>query len=242
MTKFIGCSGFHYDDWKGKFYPENLSKDEWLPYYAEHFQTVEINNSFYGLPSEETLENWHKQTPRHFKFTMKGSRYVTHQKKLVNDEKMRNAVKTFYDRVEILRGKLGCVLWQLPGNLHRNDEKLENFCAFLSDDFKNIIEFRHKSWFDEDVYRILKKENVSFCIISAPDDLPETAVATTRTAYIRFHGKNEWYRYDYSKSELKDWGKTIADLSADRVYCYFNNDYEAKAVRNAEVLKDELNV
>ncbi len=240
MTKFIGCSGFHYDDWKGKFYPEDLSKDEWLPYYAEHFQTVEINNSFYGLPSEKTLENWHKQTPRHFKFTMKGSRYVTHQKKLVNDENMREAVKIFYERVEKLRGKLGCVLWQLPGNLHRNDEKLKNFCSFLSSDFKNVIEFRHESWFDDKIYRMMKKQNVGFCILSAPDTLPETPAVTTDTAYVRFHGKDEWYVYDYSNRELKEWAERIEDLSAERVYCYFNNDTEAKAVKNAQFLQKKL--
>ncbi len=240
MIKFIGCSGFHYDDWKGKFYPEDLSKKEWLGYYADYFQTVEINNSFYGLPSTKTLKNWHSQTPRHFKFTMKGSRYITHTKKLVNDEKVHEAVKKFYDRVEVLHGKLGCILWQLPGNLHRNDEKLENFCSILDSDFKNIIEFRHESWFDEEVYQIMKKHETGFCIISAPDNLPETAAVTTKTAYVRFHGKDDWYNYDYSNSELKNWAEKIADLSAERVYCYFNNDVEAKAVKNAKFLQLEV--
>ena len=240
MVKFIGCSGFHYEDWKKTFYPEDITKKEWLPYYADHFRTVEINTSFYSLPSEETLKNWHRQTPRHFKFAMKGSRYVTHQKKLVNDKNMREGVKKFYRRVEKLKGKLGCVLWQLPGNLHRNDKKLADFCSVLSTNFKNIVEFRHTSWFDEEVYKILKKNDVGFCILSAPDPLPETLTVTTKTAYIRFHGKNEWYDYNYYKKELKAWADKIKSIKAERVYCYFNNDAKAQAVKNAAFLKKEL--
>jgi uncharacterized protein YecE (DUF72 family) len=240
MHTFTGCSGFHYDDWKGSFYPQELSKDEWLPYYAERFKTVEINNSFYGLPSEETLKKWHGQTPGNFRFSMKGSRYITHTKKLVPDDAVRDGVKKFYDAVEVLKGKLGCVLWQLPGNLHRNDEKIEKFCSILSEDFKNVIEFRHQSWFADEVFQILKNYNISYCIISAPDELPEIIHATTDTAYVRFHGKDEWYRYDYSEKELKEWSKKLEKLSVRRIYCYFNNDYKANAVKNARLMKKLL--
>ncbi|HEX6982026.1 MAG TPA: DUF72 domain-containing protein [Balneolaceae bacterium] len=240
MYTFTGCSGFHYDDWKRLFYPEELSKSEWLPYYAEHFKTVEINNSFYRIPKKKTLEKWHGQTPGNFRFTMKGNRYITHRKKLVDDEHMRERLKFFYEVIEVLEGKLGCVLWQIPGNLHRKDEKLEKFCSRLSPDFKNVMEFRHKSWFVEPVMEILKKHNVSYCILSAPDNLPEQFITTSDTAYVRFHGKKEWYRYNYSDKELKEWSDRIKELKAERVYLYFNNDYEAHAVFNGQKMRELL--
>jgi uncharacterized protein YecE (DUF72 family) len=240
MNTFTGCSGFHYDDWKGAFYPEDLSKAEWLPYYAQYFKTVEINNSFYSLPNDDKLKTWHEQTPGHFRFSMKGSRYITHMKKLVNDEDVQDGVKKFYKAVEVLKGKLGCVLWQLPGNLHRDDEKLDNFCSLLSGDFKNVIEFRHESWFTVPVFEILSQHDVSYCMISTPDDLPEIARATTNTAYLRFHGKTDWYRHDYSKGEIEEWVEKLQNLSTRRIYLYFNNDHEAKATANARLMQEVL--
>lgn len=241
MYTFTGCSGFHYDAWRKLFYPDDLSQKEWLPYYAKYFKTVEINNSFYRLPKKETLKKWHEQTPGDFLFTMKGSRYITHRKKLVDDENMRSALKNFYDTVEVLGGKLGCVLWQLPGNLHRNDKKLDTFCSRLSTDFKNVMEFRHGSWFTEPVTEILSKHQVSYCIISAPDDLPEDIHITTDTGYVRFHGKSQWYNYDYSEDELREWSSKIKNLSAARVYLYFNNDTHANAVNNGQTMRKLLN-
>lgn len=240
MHTFTGCSGFHYKDWKGIFYPEELSTGEWLPFYARHFKTVEINNSFYRMPKKETLQKWYGQTPGNFRFTMKGSRYISHRKKLVDDENMRSGLKNFYDVIEVLGGKLGCVLWQLPGNLHRNDEKLDAFCSRVSADFKNVLEFRHTSWFTEPVIAILRKHNVSYCMLSAPDNLPEQIEATTDTGYVRFHGKKDWYVYDYSEKELSEWADKLQALSARRVFLYFNNDYEAKAVSNAQKMRQLL--
>lgn len=240
MYTFTGCSGFHYDAWKELFYPDDLSQNEWLPYYAKFFKTVEINNSFYRLPKKETLKKWHGQTPGNFRFTMKGSRYITHRKKLVDDKNMRTALKNFYDTVEVLGGKLGCILWQLPGNLHRKDEKLDIFCSRLSTDFNNVMEFRHGSWFTEPVMEILSKHKVSFCIISAPDELPEDMYVTTDTGYVRFHGKKQWYNYDYSDDELREWSSKIKNTSAARVYLYFNNDAHANAVNNGQVMRKLL--
>jgi uncharacterized protein YecE (DUF72 family) len=240
MITFTGCSGYYYDDWKGKFYPEELSKDEWLPYYAKHFKTVEINNSFYSLPNSNKLKNWHEQTPGNFRFSMKGSRYITHQKKLVNDEDLREGIKKFYGAVETLKGKLGCILWQLPGNLHRHNKKLDEFCSLLSRKFKNVIEFRHESWFTDDIFEILANHDVSYCILSAPDDLPETIHTTTDTAYVRFHGKTDWYNYNYSNDEINKWSSNLKQISARRIYLYFNNDAEANAVKNAGLMKEKL--
>lgn len=240
METFVGCSGFHYEQWEGTFYPEDLSESEWLPYYAKHFNTVEINNSFYNLPEKKEVTHWYEQTPDDFRFTMKGSRYVTHMKKLVDDEDTRDGVRQFYDAVTPLKEKLGCILWQLPGNQHRDDQKLDTFCSMLSSDFTNVMEFRHKSWFTEEVMQILRDHNVCYCIVSAPEDLPEYLETTTDTAYIRFHGKSEWYRYRYSESEMEEWSRDIDKLSADSVYLYFNNDFEAKAIENARQIKQNL--
>ena len=231
MKNFIGCSGFNYDDWKGVFYPEDVPKKKWLEHYAEKFDTVEINASFYHMPKEKTIDNWYERTPGNFRFTMKGSRFVTHQKKL-NDP--QEPVKKFYELVSRLKGKLGCILWQLPGNQHKDTDKLKNFCKALSSDFRNVIEFRHNSWFTEEVYDIMKEHEVSFCVISAPGDLKEDAVKTADPVYLRFHGKKEWYKYLYSKEELKKWANKMKDLNARQVYAYFNNDYDANAPKNAE--------
>ncbi len=190
MKTYIGCSGFQYDGWKGEFYPFDLVKKEWLAFYAHHFNSVEINNTFYSLPKKAVLKNWYDQVPGNFKFTLKGSRYLTHLKKLNNPEK---SLSNFYYAIQILDGKLGCILWQLPANLHENTEKLENFCKALSADFDNVIEFRHNSWFNEEVYQILEKYNVTFCILSAPDNLESDVIKTTNKTYLRFHVYNNLF-------------------------------------------------
>ena len=233
MRNYIGCSGFNYDDWQGKFYPEDIPKKRWLEFYAEQFDTVEINASFYHLPKEKTLDNWYERVPGNFRFTMKGSRFITHQKKL-ND--VDEPVKTFYNLVSRLKGKLGCILWQLPGNQYKDIEKLKSFCQTLSKDFKNVIEFRHNSWFDDEVYKVMKEHEVTFCILSAPNSLKEDPVKTTDLVYVRFHGKQHWYKYLYSEEEMKEWADRLRTTNAKQIYGYFNNDVGANAPQNAEQL------
>ncbi|MFW5821569.1 MAG: DUF72 domain-containing protein [Bacteroidota bacterium] len=237
MAYYIGCSGYHYNDWRGKFYPEDLKKEEWLEYYTEHFNTVEINNTFYQIPEKKTLKEWMKTTPKDFRFAVKGSRYITHMKKLKDPEEH---LDNFYEGIEALMDKTEIILWQLPGNLHKNKEKIENFCDLLNKDFKNVIEFRHKSWFDEEIYELLAKYDVISCSLSAPDDLPEELEDRTGTSYLRFHGKKEWYDYNYSKRELEKWSKKIEDSEAKDHYVYFNNDHEAHSAENAQTLKELL--
>jgi Uncharacterized conserved protein len=186
MKKYIGCSGFYYNDWPGLFYPEDLPKKNWLPYYARQFNSVEINSSFYHMPKKTTLERWREVTPKDFCFTMKGSRYVSHIKRMKN---AGEAVKFFYNTVNILEEKLGCVLWQLPENIYRNDELLRDFCKILPRGFHSVIEFRHISWFNEAVNKLLRKHGIAFCMVSAPGNLPEEAVKTADFTYVRFHGK-----------------------------------------------------
>ncbi len=230
MRNYTGCSGFNYDHWIGKFFPEDVPKKEWLEYYADHFDSVEINATFYNLPKEQTLINWYHRVPGNFKFTLKGSRYITHQKKLNDPEE---PVKKFYDLAAILKGKLGCILWQLPGNQHKDVDKLRDFCKVLSTDFHNVIEFRHNSWYDEEVYDVMKKHQVTFCVISAPEGLSDEVIKTTDRVYMRFHGKDQWYRYRYSEGELKKWAKKIQDLNPSQIYSYFNNDFDGHAPENA---------
>lgn len=235
----IGCSGYYYKDWREKFYPKNLPQKEWLPYYARFFNTVEINNTFYKFPEASMFERWKEITPEDFRFTLKGSRYITHMKKLKSVEE---SLDRFYDVSSVLENKLASILWQLPPNLKRNDERLEKFCRQLSKSVPQIIEFRNMSWFDDEVFDILQKYNVAYCIISAPGDLPESLNITAPWTYIRFHGKEHWYNYKYSKEELQQWADKVSDMDAEQVMIYFNNDYNANAVTNGQELMDMLSV
>jgi len=235
MTNYIGCSGFSYDDWKGEFYPEDVPKKKWLEYYAKKFNSVEINSSFYHLPKEKTLKDWHERVPGNFRFTLKGSRFVTHMKKL---NQTGEAVKNFYERAAFLKGKLGCILWQLPGNQHKDTEKLKKFCKVLSSDFRNVIEFRHNSWYDPEVYDVMRQKGVIFCVISAPVGLSEEAMKTAGPVYMRFHGRGDWYRHLYTQEELKHWARKLNELEPEKIFAYFNNDFRAYAPRNAAMFKD----
>ncbi|MDT0675288.1 DUF72 domain-containing protein [Autumnicola musiva] len=236
MKVFIGCSGWNYKEWRGKFYPEKLAQKNWLEFYAEKFNTAEVNNTFYRFPKYTTLEKWKKTAPKSFNFTLKGSRYITQMKKLKDVEE---PVKNFEEVADVMKTKLSCLLWQLPPNLHRNDEKLIKFCKTLKTSNKNVIEFRHESWFDEEVYEILRKNSVSFCSISASGFPGDMIVTRKKAAYVRFHGMGkDWYHYHYSKSELKEWYKKIKDCGAREVYVYFNNDVAANAPKNALELRE----
>lgn len=234
MEYRIGCSGYHYDAWKNKFYPEGLEKEKWFDYYTEHFDTVEINNSFYKLPEKKNFETWYKNSPDKFLFTLKGSRYVTHMKKLKNIE---DPVQEFQKRASLLKEKLGCILWQLPGNQHMDLKKLEKFGEVLSNEFTHVIEFRHETWFHPEVYDLMNDKKLTFCILSAPNGLPAKVVSTSDTGYMRFHGKTDWYRYDYSEKELHDWYMRLSHLNVKKLFIYFNNDYMAHAPGNALTMK-----
>ena len=238
MKTYIGCSGFHYAGWRNRFYPGNLPKKDWLSYYSEHFNTVEINNTFYKMPEEKNLRNWMDKTPTDFKFTIKANRYFTHQKKLTVDYDFRDRFHAFDETLKVLGSKLGCVLWQLPGNLHKNAAKLQDLVSLLDARTHHVVEFRHISWFDESIYSLLEKHKISFCMVSAPGNLPEEVISTAKTAYLRFHGKNNWYNYYYSEQEMEGWHKRLKKLKGpDRLYAYFNNDHNAWAVENARMLK-----
>ena len=239
MARYIvGTSGWHYDDWKERFYPKGLSKSKWLEFFANQFSTVELNNTFYRLPSEKTFKNWYDSTPPEFIFAVKISRFITHIKRLNNT---REALQSFMSRAALLKDKLGPVLYQLPPGLHRDDERLEAFLADLPKGYKHVLEFRHESWLIEEVYDILRRYHVGICVFDMPD-LSCPLLATADFAYIRFHGKDSLYSSYYSDEELADWAEKIEKLAQDldTVYIYFNNDIQGFALKNAEKMSEYL--
>ncbi|HDR88125.1 MAG TPA: DUF72 domain-containing protein [Bacteroidetes bacterium] len=240
MKHYIGCSGFYYKDWKGKFYPEDLPASRWLEYYAEHFPAVEINNTFYNMPSEKELTKWKNCTPAHFRFAVKAHRFFTHMKKLKADNAFKQRMDAFQRSLNALEDKLACVLWQLPGNLHCSLPKLEHFAGLIDKQIVHVIEFRHLSWFDPKVYHLMRNSGLAFCMLSAPGNLPEEVHVTAPTAYLRFHGTNQWYDHFYGENELEHWKKKLTQMEKkhrlETLYAFFNNDIHAHAAENAKTL------
>lgn len=237
---YIGCSGWHYDHWRALYYPEGLPKSKWLQFYAKEFSTVELNNSFYHLPSEKAFITWWESTPDNFLFAVKVSRFITHIKRLRN---LDSALENFLSRACLLKGKLGPLLYQLPPNMKRNDEVLENFLSSLPQEYQHVFEFRHASWIDDSVFRILQQHNAGLCVFDMPG-FTCPLVATTDFAYIRFHGSQGLYSSCYSDDELSQWAQKIVELDekVKAVHIYFNNDAEAFAVRNALSLTEFINI
>ena len=235
---YVGCSGWHYEHWRGLYYPEELPKPQWLPFYARQFNSVELNNSFYRLPSEKAFTTWRESTPENFIFAVKLSRYITHIKRLRN---LGSAVENFLSRAVLLEEKLGPLLYQLPPSMERNDELLQSFFSSLPAGHQHVIEFRHESWIEEAVFDILRRHNVGLCVFEIPG-FTCPLVATSDFAYVRFHGSKGLYSSRYSDAELSRWAERIARLE-QRVktsYIYFNNDAEAFAVANATTLRNLL--
>jgi uncharacterized protein YecE (DUF72 family) len=236
----IGTSGWHYEDWSPLFYPPGLHKSKWFEYYSRHFDTVEINNTFYQLPKERTFENWHKQAPNNFLFTVKANRYITHIKRLKDP---REPLDRFYERANLLWEHLGPVLYQLPPSFQKDLDRLKFFFQALPKERIAVFEFRHESWFCEDTYELLKKFNAAFCIHDLVD-IPAPRVITGDIIYVRFHGPTGKYEGNYSKSALQNWAKWLkANIKGRKaIYAYFNNDYQAYAVKNAKTLKEQFNI
>jgi uncharacterized protein YecE (DUF72 family) len=234
----IGTSGWHYAHWRGAFYPKATRDEDCLAYYAGRFDTVEINNSFYRLPSEETLRAWADATPPSFIFACKASRYITHMKKLKDP---RQSLSSFLDRIAILGDKLGPVLFQLPPRWRPNAGRLEAFLKALPRNQRFTFEFRDPRWNGPEILRLLERYGAAFCCF----DLGGTCSPITATAdfaYIRLHGPGEPYRGSYGDACLADWAGRIATWQADGldVYCYFDNDERAYAPTNAQSLIEML--
>ncbi len=232
---YVGTSGWHYDHWRGNFYPQDLAKTGWLEHYAAKFNTVELNNSFYRLPSEKAFTAWREATPANFLFSVKVSRFITHVKRL---REAGEAEERFITRARLLGDKLGPLLYQLPPGMRRDDERLESFLSILTPGMKHVFEFRHESWFDDAVFKLLRKYGAGFCFFDMPG-VSCPFVVTAEFAYIRFHGRTGLYSRNYPDDELSAWADRIKGLSknVEAWYVYFNNDAGGYAVKNAVTLR-----
>jgi uncharacterized protein YecE (DUF72 family) len=235
----IGCSGWNYDDWRGRLYPEGLAKSRWLGRYAEAFDTVEVNSTFYRLASRDAVARWVEQTPRDFLFALKASRYLTHIRRLRDIEQ---GIERYYERIEPLvgSGKFGPVVWQLPATFRRDDDVLAAALAVLPEG-RHCFEFRHESWFTRPVYELLREHGAALVIGDHPKWPFQARELTADWTLVRLHHGRRGRRGNYSESEIEEWARRIAQWRrrAD-VLVYFNNDWEGFAVDNARSLKRRL--
>jgi len=234
----VGTSGWVYAHWRERFYPRGLPQARWLEHYAERFDTVELNASFYRLPNEAAVAGWARRAPEGFLFACKANRMITHRKRLADCEEW---LELFLSRVRLLGPKLGPMLYQLPPGLHRDLERLERFAALLPPEPPAVFEFRHKSWFAEEAREFLAARGLSFCVHDMPG-LETPRWATGSTVYARFHGPVRRYAGSYPDAVLAEWAAWLAEQVRDgrRVFAYFNNDAEGHAVRNAQTLRRML--
>jgi uncharacterized protein YecE (DUF72 family) len=229
----VGCSGWNYKHWRESFYPRGLPASRWLERYAACFDTVEVNTTFYRLISREAVAHWVEQTPEGFAFAVKASRYLTHVKRLAD---IGQGVERFYERLQPMvdAGRLGPVLWQLPESFHRDDERLAGGLAALPPG-SHAFEFRHPSWFAQDVYALLREHGAGLVIGDHPERPFQTEARTAPLLYVRLHYGHRGRRGNYSETELGEWARRIGAWRKDgaSVFAYFNNDWEAFAPRNA---------
>jgi uncharacterized protein YecE (DUF72 family) len=235
----VGCSGWNYRDWRGLFYPSGLPARRWLEYYASRFDTVEVNSTFYRLPRREAVANWVEQTPEGFCFAVKASRYLTHVRRLRDVEP---GIELFEQRIAPLRkaGRMGPVLWQLPENFHRDEDRLEELLAVLPRG-RHAIEFRHASWFVPGVLSVLRERDVALVLGDHPQRPFQSHEATASWRYLRFHYGARGRRGNYSKRELETWARRIRGWrEGGASFAYFNNDWEGFALRNGRYLRERL--
>jgi uncharacterized protein YecE (DUF72 family) len=232
----IGTSGWHYKHWKGPFYPVGMKAKEYLSYYAERFQTSEINNSFYKLPEKKTLESWRETVPAGFCFSVKASRYITHMKKLKDP---KESIERFFDRIVTLEDTLGPILFQLPPKWNCNTERLEAFLEALPRHRRCAFEFRDDSWLVDEVYQILRTYNAALCIYDMERSV-SPKVITADFVYIRLHGPGEKYQGKYDARTLSGWAGAFSTWvnQGTEVYCYFDNDEAGHAPLDARRLKE----
>ncbi|MGC4251254.1 MAG: DUF72 domain-containing protein [Sphingobium sp.] len=232
----IGCSGWNYRDWRGLFYPEKLAAKNWFAFYAEHFDTVEINNSFYRLPDPELVDRWREQAPPGFCYAVKANRYLTQQKRLRDcEEPMERMMASFRH----FSSTLGPVLYQLPPSLHLDLQRLENFLRIVPRDPVPVFEFRHKSWYVDEIYTLLERHGAALCVHDMPGSAsPRLSIGST--AYVRFHGTKGKYRGSYGEEGLANWAEWMVAQEGEgrTVWAYFNNDYDALAIADARILRD----
>ena len=233
-TIHIGCSGWFYWGWRGKFYPTDLPTDRWFAHYARHFKTCELNAPFYSWPKQSTVRTWLRQARGKFIYSIKVNRLITHEMRM---EGTRMLSEQFcMDVGDPLGARLGCLLFQFPPSFRFNRTRLKRIVQQLNPDCRSVVEFRHRSWWNAEVYRVLRRNKIIFCSVSAPR-LPDKLVRTADDIYIRLHGSSRWYRHDYSDEELSEWADKIRKSGAKTAWVYFDNDRDAHAVSNAKTLR-----
>ena len=227
-TCLIGTSGYQYDHWRPVFYPEGMAKKNWFRHYADHFNTVEINNTFYNLPKAETFDKWREQTPKGFRYALKFSRYGTHMKKLKDPSA---TIGRYLERAERLKSYLGPILVQLPPHWGVNPERLSTFLDEAPKRRRWVVEFREWDWLCDEIYDVLKSHGAALCIHDMLEDHPR--MLTADWTYLRFHGDH--YSGCYTHQALTAWAEWIQEQLSDGrdVYAYFNNDDQGYAVQNA---------
>lgn len=235
----VGCSGFHYKHWKEEFYPKGVPQRLWFEYYCKHFNTLELNVTFYRFPDLSVFKGWYQRSPADFSFSVKAPRLITHYKKLNDCETL---IDNFYQTVdEGLKEKAGCFLFQFPPSFHFTKERLDKIINNLNPKFPNVVELRHSSWWNDEVYKELGKNKISFSGMSHPQ-LPETIIENTSLLYYRMHGVPQLYQSPYSKEYLKDFVKTVKAFEKTKnAFIYFNNDIGCNAIKNATEMKEIIN-
>jgi uncharacterized protein YecE (DUF72 family) len=230
----IGTSGWSYKEWANDFY-HGLKSKEHFQFYATQFSTVEINASFYRLPALKTIHDWHEKAPLDFIFAVKGSRLITHIKRL---NELDGLVTNFIRRIQPLEKKLGPLLWQLPPNFKPDLPRLERFLKKLPTKLSQAIEFRHPDWLTDETFKLLRKYNAAFVSVSSMR-MPQNFSVTANFIYIRFHGLSGGPRHDYTPDELEPWAKHVREQAkiGRKAFAYFNNDLNVRAPKNAEMLR-----
>lgn len=239
MDILIGTSGWSYPHWKGLFYPDDWPKSRWFEYYAARFPTVEVNATFYRFFKDQTYQKWYDKAPENFKYVLKAPRLITHRKYLQEAEDL---IQSFYQSAALLKEKFGLILLQLPPGMPYDPDRLRKALAAFKIPRHVAVEFRHKRWLNDETIDLLREMGSIFCNADSPKT-PLTNWVTADVAYIRLHGRETWYGYEYSLQELRDICKLIDKLRADgvkKVYVYFNNDIGGFAPKNALTLMQLL--
>jgi uncharacterized protein YecE (DUF72 family) len=233
----VGCSGWFYWHWRGDFYPRELPTSEWFPRYAADFDTVELNAPFYSWPTVAAVRAWLRQVEgRDFIYTVKVSELITHVKRFTGTKTL---VRDFGHIADLLGPRMGCFLFQLPPSFHYTPARLRSILAQLDPARRNVVEFRHASWWTEPVYRAFRSAGAIFCSCSGPR-LPDALIKTADEIYVRFHGPRQWYLHDYTPDELAVWTARIREAAPTQTWAYFNNDRGGYALHNARELRRQL--
>jgi uncharacterized protein YecE (DUF72 family) len=235
---FVGCSGWYYWHWRDSFYPPGEPSSRWFSHYASQFTTVELNAPFYSWPTLATVNTWIRQLgPHKFTYAIKVNELITHTKRFVRTGSL---VKDFGLIADLLGPHFGCFLFQLPPSFHYTAAALKRILKQLDPHRRNVVEFRHRSWWNKVVFQAFRDTGTIFCSTSGPG-LPDELIKTADDVYIRFHGIKKWYRHDYTEEELSVWTTRIEQSGARRVWGYFNNDREGYAIKNARELLRQVN-